>query len=70
MITNKNFLCLTLNALAPEILSVRGGDEKRNFIRESFQLDSNKILNQGPKLKEEVIKLFLNNFDVLAIHPS
>ena len=45
-------------------------DKKRNFIRESFQLDSNEILNQDPKLKEEVIKLFLDNFDVLATHPS
>ena len=45
-------------------------DEKQNFIHESFQLDSNEILNQDTKLKEEVIKLFLDNFDVLAIHPS
>ena len=45
-------------------------EERRNFIRESFQLDSNKILNEDPKLKEEVIKLFLDNFKVLATHPS
>ena len=45
-------------------------DEKQNFISESFQLDSKKILNQDTKLKEEVIKLFLDNFDVLATHPS
>ena len=45
-------------------------DEKQNLIRESFQFDSKEILNQEPKLKEAVIKLFLDNFEVLAIHPS
>ena len=35
-------------------------EEKRKFIRESFQLDSNAILNEDAKLKEEVIKLFLD----------
>ena len=44
-------------------------EEKRKFIRESFQLDSNAILNEDAKLKEEVIKLFLDNFEVLAKHP-
>ena len=28
------------------------------------------ILNADAKLKEEVIKLFLDNFEVLAMHPS
>ena len=32
--------------------------EKRQFIRESFQLDTNEILNADAKLKEAVIKLF------------
>ena len=44
--------------------------ENRKFIRESFQLEINEILNADAKLKEEVIKLFLDNFEVLAIHPS
>ena len=43
---------------------------ERKFIRESFQLDLNAILNKDAKLKEEVIKLFLDNFEVLATHPS
>ena len=30
----------------------------------------NAILNAGAKLKEAVIKLFLDNFEVLAMHPS
>ena len=30
----------------------------------------NEILNADAKLKEEVIKLFLNNFEVLTMHPS
>ena len=41
-----------------------------NFICESFQLDTNKILNTDAKLKESVVKLFLGNFKVLATHPS
>ena len=30
----------------------------------------NAILNTDTKLKEAVIKLFLDNFEVLALHPS
>ena len=45
-------------------------DEKHQFICESFQLDKNEILNADAKLKEAVIKLFLDNFEVLATHPS
>ena len=45
-------------------------EEKRKFIHESFQLDTNAILNEDAKLKESVIKLFLDNFEVLATHPS
>ena len=44
--------------------------EKRKFIRESFKLDSNAILNDDAELKEDVINLFLDNFEVLATHPS
>ena len=43
---------------------------KAKFIRESFQLDTNTILNADAKLKEAVIKLFLDNFEVLPTHPS
>ena len=43
-------------------------EEKQKFIRESFKLDSNAILNADAKLKEDVIKLFLDNFEVLAMH--
>ena len=50
--------------------SYKTQEEKRNFIFESFQLDSNEILNKDLKLKEKVIKLCLDNFDVLATHPS
>ena len=44
--------------------------EKRQFIFESLQLDTNAILNTDANLKEAVIKLFLNNFEVLATRPS
>ena len=37
-------------------------EEKQKFICESFQLDINAILNADAKLKEAVIKLFLDNF--------
>ena len=45
-------------------------EERQKFIHESFQLDTNAILNKDAKLKEEVIKLFLDNFEVLATHPN
>ena len=45
-------------------------EEKRKFISESFQLDTNAILNADAKLKEAMIQLFLDNFEVLATHPS
>ena len=45
-------------------------EEKHQFVCKSFQLDTNKILNAEEKLKEAVIKLFLDNFEVLATHPS
>ena len=45
-------------------------EEKQKFIRESFQLDTNATLNADAKLKEAVIQLFLDNFKVLATHPS
>ena len=44
--------------------------EKHQFIRESFQLDTNEILKADANLKEAVIKLFLDNFEVLATHAS
>ena len=40
------------------------------FIKDSFKLEENKILNRDAKLKEEVIKLFLENFSMLALHAN
>ena len=45
-------------------------EKKLQFICESFQLDMNAILNEDAKLKEAVIKLFLDNFEVLDMHHS
>ena len=45
-------------------------EEKRKFISESFQLDTNEILSTDAKLKEAVIQLFVDNFNVLATHPN
>ena len=42
----------------------------RKFIIDSFNLDQNKILNSDLKLKEAVIKMFLDYFPVLALHPN
>ena len=43
--------------------------EKHQFIRESFQLDTNAVLKADDKLNEAAIKLFLDNFVVLAKLP-
>ena len=45
-------------------------ESKRKFIKESLKIDENKVLNRDAKLKEEVIKLFLENFSTLALHPN
>ena len=45
-------------------------EEKRQYIHESFQLDTNKILKADAKLKEVVINLFFDHFEVLTMHPS
>ena len=45
-------------------------EEKCQFICESFKLDTNEILNADANLKEAVIKLFVDDFEVLATHPS
>ena len=45
-------------------------EEKQKYIRESFHLDTNAILNTDAKLKEAVIKLFLDISKVLDTHPS
>ena len=44
------------------------GENKKNFIHKSFKINENVILNQDEKRKEEVIKIFLENFSVLALH--
>ena len=38
--------------------------------RESFKIDQNEVLNRDEKLKEEGIKMFLDNFLALALHPN
>ena len=45
-------------------------ESRRKFIKDSFKIDENEILNKDAKLKEEVIKLFLENFSTLALHPN
>ena len=45
-------------------------ESRRKFIKDSFKIDENEILNRDEKLKEEVIKLFLENFSTLALHPN
>jgi len=43
-------------------------EEKKQFIVDSFKLNKNEILNQDKELKNAVIQLFLDNFDMLALH--
>ena len=45
-------------------------ESRRKFIKDSFKINENKILNRDAKLKEEVIKHFLENFSMLALHPN
>ena len=45
-------------------------ENKKKLIRESFKKDENEILNQDEKLPEEVVKMFLDNFSVLTLHPK
>ena len=45
-------------------------ESRRKFIKDSFKIDENEILNRDAKLKEEVIKLFLVNFSSLSLHPN
>ena len=45
-------------------------ESRRKFIKDSFKIDENEILNRDAKLKEEVIKLFLENFSTLGLHPN
>lgn len=40
------------------------------FVWTSFNIDNNKILNMDPKLKEVVIKKFVDNFVTLALYPN
>jgi len=45
-------------------------ESRRKFIKDSFKINENKILNRDAKLKEEVIEHFLENFSMLALHPN
>jgi len=45
-------------------------ESRRKLIKDSFKIDENEILNRDAELKEEVIKLFLENFSMLALHPN
>jgi len=45
-------------------------ESKRKFIRDSFKIDENEISNRDAKLKEDIVKLFLENFSTLALHPN
>ena len=40
----------------------------KKFICQSFKIDENEISNQDEKLKEEIGKMFLDNFSALALH--
>ena len=43
-------------------------ESKKKFIRESVKIDENEILNKDEKLKEEVIKMFQDNFSALVLN--
>ena len=43
-------------------------ESKKKFICESFKIDENEVLKQDEKMKEEAVKMFLDNFLVLALY--
>ena len=43
-------------------------ESKSKIICKSFKIDKNEILNQDEKLKVEAVKMFLDNFLVLALY--
>ena len=55
--------CVTLrNHLTHQESNFPTEESRRKFIKDSFKIDENEILNRDAELKEEVIKLFLENF--------
>ena len=58
----------TVNSIQESDFSTE--ESKIKFIKDSFKIDENEILNRDAKLKEEVIKLILENFSTLALHPN
>ena len=54
-----------LNHNPPEGLSAQEMAERRQYLVETLKLENNPMLT--PKTREEVIQLFLNNFDAVAI---
>ena len=58
----------TVNSIQESDFSTE--ESKIKFIKDSFKIDENEILKRDAKLKKEVIKLFLENFSTLALHPN
>ena len=44
--------------------------ERRTYIIQQLKLDSNSMLNQNPKYKEEVIQIFLDGWDAISINEA
>ena len=42
----------------------------KKLICQSFKIDENEISNQDEKLKEEIGKVFLDNFSALVLHTN
>ena len=45
-------------------------DAIKRMLLNCIKIDENEILNRDANLKEEVIKLFLENFSTLVLHPN
>ena len=58
-----------VHSVQPRIL-YENKEEKCWFLPDSFKLNKNKILIADSELKDAVIKLFVDNFEVLATHSS
>lgn len=57
----------TLDHRPPEELTAAELNERRAYIIESLKLDENKYAREDNELKEEIIKIFLQNWDAVSI---
>lgn len=53
-----------------ELLSDAELVERRSYIIQQLKLDENSILNKKPEVKEEVIQIFMDNWDAVSVNDA